>query len=198
MLRFFLCLPLFLITPGSAPETMLTDDHVYVTTGILELPVPLADAEEVLTDYANYRNWAFKGMSGDEPTDGWHIAWLQDCIYEPETETMNVIFGLHLLGALRSRNNSIRFRITESWLPGGKLERISFSLADRSLFMKRAEYGVELTGNEVSTDIHYFGYVRLAPIVDIFFNLKIYKSNIEWYMIRMIANLQVRLENYRS
>lgn len=170
------------------PETNRTDDHLYLTEGELTVPVSLDRADAILTDYEHYRDWAFEGMAGELPGQNWHIARPYDTWYDPETRTLTIFFNLYLLGSVRSRNNHIRFTVTETSYSTEK--RITFALADKNIFLRHAEYGVLYSGGE-TTRIRYWSSVRIAPLLDLFFTLKTYHTNISWYLIRIVSNFAV-------
>ena len=194
-LPVFIIPMVFLITGflsgETSPETIYTDDKYYITYGTLVLDCPISTVSVLLLDLEHYRDWAFRGMGKSEPDEEWHIAYLQDAIYNRQESVMYVIFGVHLFRASTrsSSGNSLGFRTIVTMDDYGRLASVTFSLNEKNSFLREADYGFDLSADGEKTIIHYFGNVRLSPFIDFFFNLKTYKSNVEWYAVRLVDNL---------
>ena len=193
----FNAIPLF---SDTQPETVYTEDKYYITSGTLTLNCPIETASEILLDLEHYRNWVFLGLGKDEPKEEWRIAYLQDAIYNREEAVMYVIFGIHLFQAStrNSSGNSLGFKTEIIKNPDGTLSKVVFSLNEKNPYLREADYGFELTAAEDKTLIYYFGIVKLAPFINFFFNLKIYKSNIEWYAVRLVKNLEIEADRVQG
>jgi len=182
---------------GIEIDTDFTEDKYYRTAGTFETEASFDTIIDVLTDFPSYRRWAVKGLGGTEPGTEDFIGLLKDTEYNPEENTLDIIYDVRLPWPFGSTGNRATFLIkeldtTESYF--------SFELVmtDTSAVLKDASLRVRVYDERKGCRIESTARVRFTFILNLFFNLPGYRKTIEWRIVRVMSNMEDYIGSFSS
>ncbi len=196
IIHVFLLLVLVISTAsGIQIDTDFTEDKYYRTTGTFETDASFDMIRVVLTDFPSYRRWAVKGLGGTEPGTEDFIGLLKDTEYNPEENTLDIIYDVRLPWPFGSTGNRATFLIKE--LDTTK-SYFSFALVmtDTSAVLKDASLRVRVYNEQKGRRIESTAKVRFTFILNLFFNLPGYRKTIEWRIVRVMSNMEDYIDSF--
>ena len=104
-------------------------------------------------------------------------------------------FDVDLIWPFKRKNQTIKFGIREARLrPEGGIDRLVVGLYGKSAIIKQYDVSMEASGTENASAVDFVAEVKLQGFIDTFFPLSVYRRNIEYRIVKVIANLREFLE----
>ncbi len=186
---FFFCLSGFPAASDSI-DTFYDQDHSYITSGNIMLSAGNEQLIRLIEDYTDYNLWALRGLDGNDPVSENFIGILSGIEYFPEINSIAVIYNVNLIPPFGSKGNRMFFLIKRSGGHDESFFRNLFVLDSGSIVVKEAS--LELSLEEIKKNrsmLHYKARVKFSWLVDLFFDLDLYRKNIEWRIRQLVSNM---------
>ncbi len=181
------------------PQTLYTANKYFVTFGEMDFEKPIDEVATILLKYNDYSNWALNGMQGIDKESEGLIIYFTEIDYSPEQEVFIISFDVNLIWPFGSKGNRIDLKAVQNFNEYGELISITLTPQINFKMVKEVLMEISLRNNENSiTSISYLTQIKLAGLLDLFFSLKSYKKNIEWYILKLTNNLSLYLNNETS
>lgn len=168
----------------------------YVTTGEVLSPIPVSHLATIANNFSNYNNWALKGINGGEGNPHKFLLQIREMTYiqrEPWGR-FQVNYDIDLLWPLGRKGNLITFDIVDATYKEKMIKSLTIDLQEKSLFINTFRLHLEMDTQQKQSRIRFHSTVKLASLIQLFFNLNNYKRNIEWRIIKVIKNLQAEAD----
>lgn len=185
---------LFFVMPCLAfasmePKTVYTEDRFFVTTGEIPFAQTIDELCITLLKYHNYSDWAFQGMDGVDKESEGLIVYFTDVIYSPEENIFFVTFDINLIWPFGQKGQVMSFKTHQKYNDHSTLESITLTPLLGTKLVEEVEMIFYPTEKSSGTILYYESRIKLTKFLDLFFTLKSYKKNFEWYVYKMSENL---------
>ena len=177
-------------------KTHFDDDaDVYVTTGYLELEVPLDELAVAAADFHGYAKWALNDINRNASGDP-YITLIRGVEFKTGRPLgmghFAVRFDVDLIWPFGSKNEVIRFGVMhlKERADGPGIERLTYDLFEDSSVLKTFHLDLHAVGDGQRSRVNFKARVKLSSLLDTFFSMSAYKKNIEYRIVKILKNLR--------
>ncbi|MFA6508432.1 MAG: hypothetical protein WCT14_20200 [Treponemataceae bacterium] len=170
-------------------STSYKEGRAFVTEGSLDNVLWYDHGKIVLTDYANYNNWALKGLDGKDPVSEKYWEQFVGFTYEKPL-MMTLIYNLNLPWPFGSKNNRMHFQIDESRLDCGVLK---MTLVDKPMGLENAAFFICAEDSPTAPGariIRFKTALTFSWFIEAILDVRGYNSHMRTIMALLAGNLE--------
>lgn len=197
LMAFLLLVLINSLSAYSEPQTIYSEDKVYITTGQFDFNQSADLVSLTLLKYNDYGKWALNGLQGINPGSEGLIAYFTDVEYFSEFGFFLISYDINLIWPFGRKGNGMKFVPNQYYSDTGELQSIVFIPVLETSFVKKTSLELYIRTDENSglVSVDYTAKVKLSAFLNFFFNLKAYRKNFEWYIQKVVENLALYLND---
>ena len=201
MALLVLCVPWFVFAAESEPNTTTIYDSekdIFITSGSVEVQVPPAVLGPIAGDFSHYRDWALFEINEAKDGEAYSILF-RDVKYRKGGRgglgIFRVYFDLDWPWPFGAKGKRLDFAVLKARpSPTGGIDHLIIDLEERGTLLKTFELDMTAQSSPSGTLVTFRAKVKFNGFVDTFFSLARFRHNIEYRVVKVIANLQKHAE----
>lgn len=188
-MRIILCLLTAASLAVAIPVSTTKSSNRYNTEGAVYFQVPYSNVHRVLTDYSNYNAWLLNGLNGKDDVSKNFLLIMKEITYTTNGRAFILTYDINFIWPFGSTGNQLTLGIDASNTVGKAHTLRLFPLAPISFIDDVVITILISNDNARGTAADFAVTILIAPILDFFFSMDLYKRNIEWRVLRIVENL---------
>ena len=168
------------------PLTVKEPGHVYITEGALLVPAGRDAVDRLVRDYPGFDAWMLRGLRERSDENRGHPALLTAVAYDADADLFTVYYDLKII---MTYHGQVAFHPVLVADDSGRVTAFRAELAGSGAVLKDSVFVFRFDDAPGGTELDYRVWTRLSAFGDLFFTLRSYRRNMEWYIARLAENL---------
>ncbi len=190
-MRIILCLfTVASLAAGAIPVSTIKCSNRYMTEGTVHFKEPYSNVYRILTDYSNYNAWMINGLNGKDEVSRNFLLIFKDIDYTTNGHAFLLTYDINFIWPFGSTGNVLSLGIEESYTSNG-MQKLRLAPRAPIPLVEDVVITLVMSTNRVraGTDVGFGVTLVVAPILDFFFSMDLYKRNVEWRVLTIVGNL---------